>query len=135
MTRPSPSSVQPVEREAGAGAHTPGPWSINEDKGYVSSTGEVDHGGFRIDAKDITQLAYVWRSNSRWGTNEPFGAAEAEANAHLIKAAPDLLAALIYLVNAFEHPEATARGRRGILDHVPPALEQARAAIAKAGAA
>jgi hypothetical protein len=42
----------------------------------------------------------------------------------------ELLNALIYLVNAHEHPSAIANNaRRGVLDLVPPALKRARAAI------
>ena len=72
--------------------HTSGPWTIKEDRGHTFKDGTVDYGGFRIDATDIEQLAYVWRSNVRFGSSEPFGAAEAEANAKLIAAAPELLA-------------------------------------------
>ncbi len=73
---------------------TPGPWTIHEDKGHTFADGEIDHGGFRIDAPDIEQLAFVWRGNKRFGTAETFGAAEAEANARLIAAAPQLVEAL-----------------------------------------
>lgn len=74
--------------------HTKAPWTIHEDKGRSFANGEVDHGGFRIDAPDVEQLAYVWRSNVRFGSNEPFGAHEAQANARLIAASPELLSAL-----------------------------------------
>jgi hypothetical protein len=75
--------------------HTPGKWSIRFDKGHIFSDGTVDHGGYRIDADGVEQLAYVWNfsdrvdpvSHSQDGTR-PFGAQEAEANARLIAAAP-----------------------------------------------
>jgi hypothetical protein len=51
--------------------------------------------------------------------------------ARLFTAAPELLRALIFLVNAHEHPAASS-GRRGVLEYVPVALDHARAAIARA---
>lgn len=104
-------------------AHTQAPWTIHEDNGHVFGDGEVDYGGFRIDAQGVEQLAYVWRSNVRFGSAEPFGAQEAEANAKLIAAAPDLLAALRRSLNWLSsYPGGGAMS----------CYDQARAAIDKA---
>lgn len=84
--------------------HTPGPWTIHDDPGHTSANGDVDHGGYRIDAHNTEQLAFVWRSNHRWGDDpQPFGATEAEANARLIAAAPGLLEAAQLLEAAETH--------------------------------
>lgn len=80
--------------------HTPGPWTTHYDEPQ-SFSGWSDAGGYRIDADGIEQLAYVWsRSNRLMGNGAPqsagpeFGAKDAEANARLIAAAPDMLAEL-----------------------------------------
>ena len=75
--------------------HTPGPWTLHEEPARTFSDGSVDHGGFRVDAPNVEQLAYLWNASHRWGPDpQPFGASEAHANARLIHAAPDMLAAL-----------------------------------------
>lgn len=116
--------------------HTPGPWIIQEDPPRTFSDGEVDAGGYRIDADHIEQLAYVWRDNKRWGDNPtPFGAVEAEANSRLIAAAPELVEALQSLLreSVFLCQQLAARGLPGVKgDTVDNVMEAARAAIAKA---
>lgn len=106
-------------------SHTPGPWTIHDDPPHTIG-GEYDAGGYRIDAHNIEQLAYVWRDTKRWGDNPtPFGAKEAEANARLIRAAPDLLAALKWFVDDLTAPHSK------MIDF-DANLARARAAIARA---
>ncbi|THD06149.1 hypothetical protein [Rhodanobacter lindaniclasticus] len=121
--------------------HTPGKWLIRFDKGHTFSDGTVDHGGYRIDADGVEQLAYVWNfsdridpvSGSQDGTR-PFGAHEAEANARLIAAAPVLLEELrnatVQMDMAAECIEA-GRYDEALL-HVRSMERKRTAAIAKA---
>jgi ABC-type nitrate/sulfonate/bicarbonate transport system substrate-binding protein len=101
-------------------AHTPGPWVIVDedpiettDDGFLIAAGSDD--GYRVcvvygDPPD---------------TDYPC----AEANAHLIKAAPDLLAALTNALVAMGRAGANADTKHPLRG----AWEDARAAIAKAG--
>ena len=89
--------------------HTPGPWAVR---------GERDSGTLSIVQASTGGLIAT--------LEETFGYGEAdEANAHLMAAAPTLLVAIQVMVLT-----------PGILAHLaatdPMALEQARAAIAKA---
>ena len=87
-------------------AHTPGPWFAEDDNGSWSIHSDHDTLGGCI------AVAYSFR---------------AEANARLIAAAPDLLAALRLIVHIADDPTAFA------LDGATLAvLHTARAAIAKA---
>jgi len=105
------------ERETEMAEHTPGPWTIDEDAdinimGEVVSISILDSNGDSVGEADARDL----------------GRSEAEANARLIAAAPDLLAAIrrieIWLTN---QP----------LDQLSKheMLREARAAIVKAEAA
>ena len=89
--------------------HTPGPWVIRTAATYRSQVEAIDHKG-RADV-----VARI--------TTPRNGAGASDANARLIAAAPDLLAALdaalAYLVMAGT-------------DHAEPTRDAIRAAIAKA---
>jgi hypothetical protein len=90
-----------------APAFTPGPWAAAD---------EPDPIGKRYVVHSIltaTGVAHCWTTG----------------DARLIAAAPDLFAALAGLANALECPSAM-KGRT--LVDVPQALEEARAALAKA---
>lgn len=87
--------------------HTPGPWQIEKDG--VSSTNAPDDGDIICDAP-----IYAEHSMKRW-----------EANARLIAAAPDLLAALQAIVMAWDSPK-----ERAALSYAH--LETAKNAIARA---
>jgi hypothetical protein len=90
--------------------HTPGPWSVYsaaKDDGFTDFYG--------IDGPDLDKgnAVVLW---------DPSGGIENEANARLIAAAPELLAAC----------EVMSAHYSGSLDHQPAYVKLARAAIAKA---
>jgi hypothetical protein len=88
--------------------HTPGPWHVEENRAY--------HTSFLIYSQAGNQLAQCFN----W-QNKSFDIA-ADANARLIAAAPELLEALEWVLNSYEHEYQTKL----------PAFIAARAAIAKA---
>ena len=90
--------------------HTPGPWAVNPVGAVVDS--------FRATGEIVPVCALLWPTDVR-------SEDETEANARLIAAAPDLLAALKALVDVIDlhYPR----------DHFT-VLTSARAAIAKAEA-
>ena len=99
--------------------HTPGPWTIGEDAdinimGEVVSISILDSNGDSVGEADARDL----------------GRSEAVANARLIAAAPDLLAALKDIAGERFTPQAgyNAYNLDGMLTE---AQELARAAIAK----
>jgi hypothetical protein len=85
-------------------AHTSEPWTIITDPAMKHGDW-FDNGGYRIDAKDVEQLCYVWNASNRLLHDHAqedgprFGSDEGEANACLIAAAPDLLEACNLLLN------------------------------------
>jgi hypothetical protein len=98
------------------GSHTPGPWRIYD---HVAASGKpVDFGDLVICDRDKEEVAVV-----------RFNGADCAANARLLAAAPELLAALAALESAVcsdpDHDESLPFHYRG-------AVERARAAIAKA---
>ena len=109
----------PVSKEP---RYTRGPWKAVDMPIRKLSDGEIDYGGFRIDAPDVEQLAFVWRSNIRFGSSERFGAEEAAANARLICASQDLVEALRILIACTERLPGTHS----------LAIDNAKAALAKA---
>lgn len=115
--------------------YTRGPWTIFTDL-PEEHDGYIDHGGYRIDADGVEQLAYVWERSARVNpaTGEqdfslPFGSADGEANARLISAAPDMYEALTDLITSLE---ATWRNGFAAIDDVQKEVEWAKAALLKA---
>jgi hypothetical protein len=107
----STSAEQSREIHSSTSAHTPGPWEVNGTTIETIASPSVVIGR----AYDAEDSGGGVESNS-----------EAEANARLIAAAPELLAALRGLVEDYE-------GAYGGNDEdAPKALTDARAAIAKA---
>ena len=96
--------------------HTPGPWLFDEESEAITTNDRV--------ASSKTQIATV-----ELGWAEPFES-EQIANARLIAAAPELLAELITMTDAYTEAMKDAG-----VSHCPEAfviVRSARAAIAKA---
>src|SRR5690606_23383477 len=99
------------------GTHTPGPWELGEDGVWLGS----------VYSEDGLRIALVY---GEWDIDEPRPREEGEANARLIAATPDLLAALQSFVAAVEDDGEPMPGARWHAECVA-----ARAAIAKAAGA
>lgn len=102
-------------------AHTPGPWSVP----HFAEDGKCKC-GYVLCESYMGAIATVHHSPTRSiedGDNPPLD--EAKANAHLIAAAPDMLAALEGIVSGCVNPDVAVR--RVMLDLAP-----IRAAIAMA---
>ena len=119
-------------KEIKTAKHTPGPWTISKDGRIVAPL---------IGAK-------IWeQQQTKHIATVPFGAdaltpvtagSERAANARLIAAAPELLAALENVLNEFVHVPGDTKGNKartvaaGIIGGPNAALARAREAIAKA---
>jgi len=106
--------------------HTPGPWEAQTNRSPLTITHELPHlpqakGGHR----QFREIAEVYVSDKGDGAPEDF------ANARLIAAAPELLAALENLLSRAALP-GPARKNAVLRERMISAREQARAAIAKA---
>lgn len=93
--------------------HTPGPWAVSSHHGRLTV---ATHDGSMIIA------------DCRVASDDEF-----QANARLIAAAPEMLAALRYAVDVIE--EAAGGRESQLSSDEQAALAQARAAIAKANGA
>lgn len=103
--------------------HTPGPWQI-ETWNYSGSRTVPT---IRTAKDAIAQLCNLWRPEDN---PHEMGVAEQEANARLIAAAPDMLAALKAFLRA---PSIGSSGPGSVSIEVQTFnLNEARAAIAKA---
>lgn len=85
--------------------HTPGPWSIRHDKGFNN---DVIRSNGRL-------LATCYPEASPNGRLNKAGQSEAEANARLIAAAPDLLTFVESITNA-SGPYAYLNGTQIVAD-------------------
>lgn len=119
VTTGSQSSSSPTT------GHTPGPWLLTEDKQAVYALMS------NPDERSIRRghPAEINRFYAGLHCDRACPIAELHANARLIAAAPDLLAACEYLV-AWHTPGDLPEGMRG--SHFAKRMERARAAIAKA---
>ena len=99
--------------------HTPGPWFA--DSSFVGSH-SIDRFFIKCNSKDL-----------------PNGVAEAEANARLIAAAPDLLSALREIVDHFQRTgdptlgDMAPRARAAIARATEPTDDQFMAALGPCG--
>jgi len=95
--------------------HTPGPWIVDPDSPTdISPTDDLRLG--------IASICHVDEAGGRWEFGE-----QSKANAKLIAAAPDLLAALQGLLAAYEDPGNTGSTH-------DDKVQAARNAISKAAA-
>ena len=107
--------------------HTPGPWKLDMNSVGLFLKGSIPVDGSGHDA--LAQVVWQMEDDADYGKNSP----ECEANARLIAAAPELLAALDRLLKAappgkMDDPMTfTRKNAEYIL-----ASSEARAAIAKA---
>lgn len=99
--------------------HTPGPWVINHRRLGWELAGYVPIDGVNHSA--LAHVVWVMQEDDDAGRHSP----ECEANARLIAAAPDLLAALWAMSTSFHAVEYME-------PHMREAAQMARAAIAKA---
>lgn len=97
--------------------HTPGPWHCGE-----KFVGSVD--GFKVYGYPISANGQAI-ARVHAGTPGRHGFGNEEANARLIAAAPEMLAALHAIESAFHNPKTLVRAAMDALEH-------ARNAIAKA---
>lgn len=95
---------------------TPGPWRVSEKRGDMIDIRHSDNGIGSISLN----LAHVAARQS-W-------LMEAEANAKLIAASPDLLSALQHLVEVYDSED----GKQWTTTSKRAAIDEARAAIDKA---
>lgn len=118
---PSQGPIHPAPEPAPvAGAHTPGPWSYTLSR----STSDDEHDVYEIHGNESKLPLHTWVASARTCQVEP---EIAEANARLIAASPDLLAALEKFVGTCD------RGNpQDFIRNIGIACEQARAAVAKA---
>jgi len=106
--------------------HTPGPWRY-EAAGEQRADNDMRH-GVVAECNDLWVAACYRSGTSAPNEKSSQAEAEAEANARLIAAAPDLLAASQQAMLAFTFNGKTAQGRALHQD----ALRKIRAAIARA---
>lgn len=105
--------------------HTPGPWHMCDGNRHIIS--DSNH-------MKVAEAAQIISANLRTMKTEYVpGHKMQEANARLIAAAPDLLEALIQIVDWATDPAITEwLNRSGVLGNYGLAVIDARAAIAKA---
>lgn len=103
------------------GGHTPGPWEACDPGDYGDFNGES-----RVILGDDRRIAVV-----HWSPR--LNTAQSDANACLIAAAPELLAALVELLEPLERASAllVAAGKAAD-ENAEAAFDRARAAISKA---
>lgn len=111
-------------------AHTPGPWSVDLDRFAYTNSGQRSIFYQPVSEGSLTHIAYVSSVIER-SRKTSYNAPDEvrDANARLIAAAPDLLAALEAIELALRLPNVTAGE---ILDENSPIRDGIRTALAKA---
>lgn len=73
--------------------HTPGPWAVDKDAAI---------GGYRVNATNGRGVVFATQRDEHPAIGQGISHAESLANARLISAAPDLLAALVEMRYLFD---------------------------------
>mgnify|MGYP000967665485 CR=1 FL=1 len=113
--------------------HTPGPWEVLQQDFQGTLIGQRNFGAAAYDSICAKQVAWLPRSTYSPGDSHDAFMAETNANARLIAAAPELLAALEKaeraLVSAYGEPVegASLQSEAGVT-----AIVEVRSAIIKA---
>ena len=117
--------------------HTPGPWFVTEDgtqtaHHFVVTTNE--HSDDFEEREDVAEISLPsWtKPNGPRGREDRKHRAEAEANARLIAAAPDLLAACERVIDAMKDHVLIAHSLEGAQTQGREVCALLNAAIAKA---
>jgi len=118
-----------------SGQHTPGPWAVLD--GTLLRTSEFASFPRTIGKGLDTDGSGPWIHVAHISQNPVVGAEEAEANAHLIAAAPEMLVALERLAERVAELESDLNDGlneavRAYYGHVTPALAFAQRIAAKA---
>lgn len=105
--------------------HTPGPWELNSVFGPSTGALSVTHPTWKNNSHPIARVYRRLMDDRREDGTHQFDDAEAQANANLIAAAPEMLEALTELLDRLDVVRF-----RGWVGH--PLMNKGRAAIAKA---
>ena len=127
----SATNAKNAERSKAKATHTPGPWMIVPGSYTVGVPGYVFFKGSADEINSVKEVAVVRKASSVGGdVVNNLTAEETQANAHLIAAAPELLEALVSVLeiaNRYAAKGGTLGGR-----YNDDEMNKARAAIAKA---
>jgi hypothetical protein len=110
-------SQQPVPPATEQRSFTPGPWIL---------------GGLGTIRAEVQPDGSGWNVCEAYGDDEMVLSGERDANARLIAAAPDLYAACKGLLDLLDMPAAKSVNDNAHFEKVGAAIQQARAALAKA---
>ena len=111
--------------------HTPGPWRVLITSGWIQTIGDpYGHGSMHI--ADVRGWGHLTGRGGGCAFSEEKAVAIQEANARLIAAAPDLLAALRELLQLSDNWGDEIRDGALTLHVAVDAVDAALAAIAKA---
>lgn len=104
------TNSEPVARPTDEPAHTPGPWRLKRDANREEYS-------VNVPPKDPGAVGYLQIASLNFGFDEPFESQQ-HANARLIAAAPDLLAALKKIVSDGDYtaPEGMKRIAQEAID-------------------
>ena len=120
---------------ASAAKHTPGPWRVEPATSWISTVGDP-YGRGRMHVADVRGWGHLTGRGGGCAMLEDTALAIQEANARLIAAAPELLDALVRLLDVCDRMDGEIQEAIALTeDEYEDATAGARAALAKTGAA
>jgi len=111
--------------------HTPGPWELNSVFGPSTGALSVKHPAWKNNSQPIARVYRRLMDDRREDGTHQFDDAEAQANANMIAAAPDLYNACKLLILAYQGGEP---GESVSWEDLDDAVAAAQEAVAKAEA-